>query len=100
MRRLANFLMLVAMATVVLMVLLVALAGMTHPTAQSTRAGATAFDQIPWLVPGLIGFGLGLGWRFIVWELPGKSLRWLEDNRKHSGALLLLILLAGVLVLA
>ena len=99
MRKFVEFVILVAFAGLVGLVALGAMTGtgrMTWATAGASmpRIGGTSTTAIA----ALGGFLLGLTWRFLCFDLPALSVRWLQLNRRHFGPLMLLVISGAVLL--
>ena len=93
MRRVTDFVMMVAVGLMTVLVLLGGVAGTSH------LAGPNALikpDQL-WLVTGAGGFLLGLSWRFIFWDLPAMTWHWLSVNRRNIQYLT--VLTVGITIL-
>jgi hypothetical protein len=93
-RRLSDFVMMVAVGLVTVTLLLGGLVG--SPLLSGPNALPIASDHL-WTVAGIGGFLLGLSWRFIFWDLPGMIGYVLRHQRRNFQ--MLFVLAAGIAVL-
>jgi hypothetical protein len=93
-RRMSDFVMMVAIGLVTVMLLLGVLAG--SPILSGPKALPIPAEHL-WTVAGIGGFLLGLSWRFIFWDLPGMFGHVLRHQRRNLQ--MLFVLAAGIAVL-
>ena len=80
MRRVTDFVMMIAVGLMAVAVLLGGIAGSAHVAGPH---GPIADVEHLWIITGLGGFVLGLSWRFLFWDLPGMLWHLLMYHRRN-----------------
>jgi hypothetical protein len=93
-RRLCDFILMVAVGLVVVVLVMGGLASSVHVA--GAKFPLLAGEHL-WTVTGVGGFLLGLSWRFLFWDLPGMVSYLFRAQRRNL--LYLAVLAAGIAVL-
>ena len=95
MRRVSDFVMMIAVGLMTVVVLLGGVAGSAHVVGPQGLAGGG--DHF-WFLTGIGGFLLGLSWRFLFWDLPGMIWHLLMTHRRNIQYLTVLCVGIAILV--
>ena len=80
MRRVSDFVMMLAVGLMTVVLLLGGAGGSAHVAGFAGPAGGG--DHF-WFLTGVGGFLLGLSWRFLFWDLPGMIWHLLMTHRRN-----------------